>query len=126
MVSPEAIIAFVDEVLRRFGPERVILFGSYAYGTPTADSDVDLLLVMPYRGPSHRQATRVRLAVTAPFPMDLLVRSSPEIERRVRANDFFLKEVVEQGLVLHAADNPRMGAEGRERLRRRSAAPAVA
>jgi hypothetical protein len=53
------------------------------------------------------------------FPMDLLVRSAADIEVRVRGNGFFLKEVMERGLVLHAADNARVGAEGRRRLRRR-------
>ena len=48
MVSRRAIKRFADEVARRFKPEKIILFGSYAYGQPTPDSDVDLLVVMPY------------------------------------------------------------------------------
>jgi predicted nucleotidyltransferase len=44
-----AICRYVRALVDRFQPERVILFGSYAYGTPNADSDVDLLVVMPAR-----------------------------------------------------------------------------
>jgi predicted nucleotidyltransferase len=125
MVLADEIIRFVNDVADRFSPERIVLFGSYAYGTPTVDSDVDILVIMPYRGPSHHLAARIRLAVSAPFPMDLLVRSSPEIARRIKWNDFFLKEVIEKGLVLHASDDSRVGAQGRRRLRRRLAAPAI-
>ena len=103
MVGPDDIIAFANELADRFHPERIILFGSYAYGKPTADSDVDVLIVMPHRGPWHRLASRIRIATGSRFPMDLLVRSPSEIAKRVRGNDFFLKEVMDRGLVLHAA-----------------------
>jgi len=126
MVVADEIIDFVKEVAERFRTERIVLFGSYAYGTPNPDSDVDVLVIMSHRGPWHHQSARIRLAVSAPFPMDLLVRSSAEIVRRIKWNDFFLKEIVEKGLVLHASDDPRMGAQGRRRLRRRLAAPALA
>jgi predicted nucleotidyltransferase len=46
MISRDDIRAFVDQVVRRFHPTRIILFGSYAYGEPTPDSDVDLLVVI--------------------------------------------------------------------------------
>jgi predicted nucleotidyltransferase len=126
MVSSAQILAFAAEVAAAFQPQQIVLFGSYAYGRPTFDSDVDLLVIMPYRGPSHRQAARIRLAVDAPFPMDLLVRSKPEIERRIAANDFFLKEIMERGLVLYAANDPGVGGQSRKRLRRRLAAPSLA
>ncbi len=126
MVSYTSIIDFVDEVARAFGPEQVILFGSYAYGVPTADSDVDILVVMPYRGRSQPLATRIRLSVDAAFPMDLLVRSPAEMKRRIAQNDFFLEEVRDKGLVLHAKNDTRVGGEGRKRLRRRYAPASLA
>ena len=126
MVEVADILAFVDAVAAKFKPQRIVLFGSYAYGTPTEDSDVDLLVVMNYRGPSHRRAAKIRIDVDATFPMDLLVRSPAEIERRIRLNDFFLKEITEKGLVLYAIHDRRMGEQGRRRLRRRFAAAAVA
>ncbi len=69
VVNANLIVQFAANVARLFRPEKITLFGSYAYGEPTEDSDVDLLVVMPHRGPGHRMATRVRLAVKATFPM---------------------------------------------------------
>src|SRR5689334_12151610 len=80
---PRSVIRrFVREVAERFDPEKIILFGSYAYGTPHEDSDVDILVVMPARNQLD-QAVRIRLAVDAPFPMDLLVRTPENLARRI-------------------------------------------
>jgi uncharacterized protein len=126
MVDPESILQFVDSVVERFHPDRVILFGSYAYGKPTEDSDVDLLLVMPYRGVWHDVATKVRLAIPRDFPMDLMIRSEPEIRRQIEQGDLFLPEIVSKGIVLHEVSDTRVGRKGRSRLRRRVAPAAVA
>jgi uncharacterized protein len=120
------ILRYVDEVAARFNPRRMVLFGSYAYGSPGEDSDVDILIVSDKRQSRTVQALRVRQAVSAPFPLDLIVRSRPEIERRIGWNDFFLREIMQKGLTLYDADDPRMGEQGRRRLRRRLAAAAVA
>ncbi|HWE02991.1 MAG TPA: nucleotidyltransferase domain-containing protein [Tepidisphaeraceae bacterium] len=100
MIPREQIQAFVDQVVRRFRPARVILFGSYAYGCPTEDSDVDLMVIMR-RGSGASAATRIRLACPRSFPMDLIVRTPAEIRRRIRMGDSFLKEVTSKGIVLH-------------------------
>src|SRR5437764_1390072 len=126
MVRAPEILDAADEIARRFAPQRIVLFGSYATGQPHADSDVDLLVVMPHRGPGHHQATRIRLAMDVTFPLDLLVRRQEEIRQRISQNDFFLREVMEKGIVIYAADDPGMGEQGRRRLRRRLAAAAVA
>ena len=91
------------QIARRFQPERIILFGSYAYGRPTPDSDVDLLVVMPCKGRPLDKAHEIRLAVRSGFPMDLLVRTPSDIKKRVAWGDFFLKEVTEKGTVLYDA-----------------------
>jgi uncharacterized protein len=101
MISRADIQAFVHQVVDRFDPTRVILFGSYAYGKPTVDSDVDLLVVMPHRGPSAKVASRIRLACPRNFPMDLIVRSPAEVRRRIARGDTFLDEVTSKGIVLH-------------------------
>ena len=109
MVPRDQIQAFVDQVVRRFHPAQVILFGSYAYGRPTEGSDVDLLVILPHRGPAPRKATQIRLACPRAFPMDLLVRTPAEVRRRVRMGDQFLLEVTSKGLVLHESHNARVG-----------------
>ncbi len=105
MISRNDIKTFVDQVVARFKPSRVILFGSYAHGIPTTDSDVDLMVVMRHRGPSARVATRIRLACPRSFPMDLMVRSPAEVRRRMAMGDSFLREVMSKGIVLHEADD---------------------
>jgi len=101
MVPRHAIKKFTAEVGRRFKPARIILFGSYAYGKPTPDSDVDLLVVMPCKGRSLDAALKVRLAVDAGFPLDLIVRTPRELRRRLAMGDFFLREIVDRGEVLY-------------------------
>jgi predicted nucleotidyltransferase len=85
-------------------PEKVILFGSYAYGVPTKDSDVDFLIVHPARTRSQR----IEIAIKAsnaleprPFPVDLLVRSADKIQERVKMGDYFLREISQRGQVVY-------------------------
>jgi uncharacterized protein len=126
MVDVTDILGFVDAVAERFRPERIVLFGSYAYGNTNEDSDVDVLVITERRGRAHDLATKVRQAVPVNFAMDLIVHNQRTIDRRIGWNDFFLKEIMEKGVVLYAADDPRVGQQGRRRLRRRLAAAAVA
>ena len=122
-VPMRAIRRFAREVGERFRPEKIILFGSYAYGRPHEDSDVDLLVVMPARNETD-QAVKIRRAVDAPFPMDLLVRTPKTMEWRLREGDWFLHEIVTKGKVLYEEADGRMGAKGRRRSsRRRDASP---
>lgn len=109
MVSRREIRSFVDHVVREFRPRRVILFGSYAYGRPTEDSDVDLMLIMSHQGSSAKAATRVRLACPRSFPMDLVVRTPAEVRRRIRMGDQFVREVTSKGIVLHESRHTRVG-----------------
>ena len=102
MVDPKDIQATCDDIVREFSPLKVILFGSYAYGTPTEDSDVDLLVVMPIpESQTRRQVVEIRQRIPRRFRMDLVVRSPEEIARRVSLNDWFLREVTQQGQVLY-------------------------
>lgn len=118
MVDSATIFDAVDRIAAEFRPAQIILFGSAAYGNPTPDSDVDLLVVMNYRGASHRVAARIRHSLqSVAFPLDIIVRRGTEIHDRVAGNDFFLAEIMRKGLVLYAADDARMGEQGRRRLR---------
>src|SRR5205085_10297539 len=92
-----------DRIAERFRPDRIILFGSYAYGTPRKDSDVDLLVVMPFEGNGLRQAAEMIRQVDPPFAVDLLVRTSAELKQRLEWNDFFLREIVDKGKLLYVA-----------------------
>lgn len=126
MVTAQQIEHLVDAISLYKSVERVILFGSYAAGNPDAGSDVDLLLIMDYHGQSYRAASKVRCRVDAGFPFDLIVRSPSEIAARLKLKDAFISEILQQGLVLYAADDTRMGSQGRGRLRRRLKSASVA
>ena len=109
MIQRQKIQAVVDEIVRHFHPERVVLFGSHAYGTPTADSDVDLLVIMNYQGHSAVQAAQIRKQFRAGFPLDLLVRSPAAIRRRLAMDDFFVTEILQRGKTLYEARHAGVG-----------------
>ena len=100
MIETAQILSVADEIAKQFKPERIILFGSYAYGTPNKDSDVDLLVVMPFEGRKSQQSITIRRAVRASFPMDLIPITPERLKYRLEIEDFFLKEIVEKGKVL--------------------------
>lgn len=103
MITPAQIQRVTDEIARKFSPDKIILFGSYAYGTPTEDSDVDLLVVIPFEGRKAKKAIEIRSAVYAEFPMDLIPITAERLQYRIEIEDFFLREVVERGKVLYEA-----------------------
>jgi len=101
MTNLTEIKNFAFQIAAQFKPERIILFGSYASGKATADSDVDLLVVMPFKGRSVKQAVKIRLAVDSPFPLDILVRTPRQLTERLKLGDSFMREVVHEGKVLY-------------------------
>jgi predicted nucleotidyltransferase len=101
MVTQEQIRILSDDIVWKFHPDKVVLFGSYAYGTPTDDSDVDLLVVLPYEGRRSAKAIEIRRAVDVSFPLDLLPYTADYLTERLQLGDFFLQEVVERGSVIY-------------------------
>ena len=97
MISAREIQATCDDIVRAFSPLRVILFGSYAYGTPTEESDVDMFVVMEAQQPAWEMQKRLPRRI----PLDLHVRCPADIAYRVAHNDWFLREVFEKGNVLY-------------------------
>ncbi len=113
---PQATIRrFAREVAERFKPEKIILFGSHAYGTPHDDSDVDILVVMPCRNELD-QAVKISVAVDRQFPLDLIVRKPRDLRRRLEDGDLFHTQIVTQGKVLYENGDARMDRKGGKRL----------
>ena len=105
MVTLSEIRQLSDSIVREFRPERVILFGSYASGTACDDSDIDLLVVMPFRGNRIRKAVEILEKIKSKKAVDIVVRTPQDVRRRVALNDFFLKQILDQGTVLHESSH---------------------
>jgi predicted nucleotidyltransferase len=112
-----AIRRFARRIAKQFQPRKIILFGSYAYGKPHAESDVDLLVVMPASDVVN-MAIRISLAFERQFSFDLIVRTPQQMDRGMKDNDWFLREIVEKGKVLYEAKDADVGAKSGGRLGR--------
>jgi len=103
-IPMRVIRSYARAVAEEFHPDKIILFGSYAYGTPHEESDVDLLVVMPARN-QHDQAVRILWRLAAPFRLDLIVRTPKQMAWRLEERESFLTTVVSQGKVLYEKDD---------------------
>jgi|ERR1035437_266092 predicted nucleotidyltransferase len=101
LIAPEQIQAYCDAVARDFHPQKIVLFGSYAYGRPTPDSDVDLLVIVPFRGNDSAKAIQIRSRFDTPFPLDLLARKPEFITQRLRERDMFIEWVMTRGRIMY-------------------------
>jgi predicted nucleotidyltransferase len=101
MVDEKSIYDFAGQVVRKFHPERIILYGSYIYGTPTEDSDIDLLIILPFEGKPIKKASEILRKINPRIPVELLVRTPEQVKRRLSLNDFFFREIIEKGKVLY-------------------------
>jgi predicted nucleotidyltransferase len=95
----------VKRIVTKLKPEKIILFGSYAYGNPTPDSDVDLLIVMETNG-REKEMYRAASSLLYPreFPVDIIVKTPKEVEEAMKGgvvNGFFIREMVNKGKVLY-------------------------
>jgi predicted nucleotidyltransferase len=117
-IPMRVIRRYARAVAAHFHPDKIILFGSYAYGTPHVDSDVDILVIMPARNQID-QACRIDRICEADFPLDLIVRTPGNMRWRLEEGDSFLREIVSRGKVLYEKADARVGAKGRSRLSRR-------
>ena len=92
----------IKRIAEKFDPERIILFGSYAYGKPHQYSDVDLLVVMKTQERPRAKEIEISRALSPhPFGMDILVRTPQQIEERIPMGDYFLREITTKGKVLY-------------------------
>jgi uncharacterized protein len=102
-VTEEILAEIVRRIVTALHPERVILFGSYAYGTPSDHSDVDLLVILETDArPADRYLAVSRLIRPRPFPLDIVVKTPDEITQTLVKGDYFISEIVTQGRVLYA------------------------
>ncbi len=103
MITMRQIEDVSGRIAAEFEPERILLFGSYAWGAPSPDSDVDLLVILPFEGKAVAKSVEMRLKIKPPFPVDLLVRTPEKIHERLALGDPFIRSILEKGKVLYEA-----------------------
>ena len=99
MISMRQIEDVSGRIAAEFAPERILLFGSYAWGAPSPDSDVDLLVILPFEGKAVAKAVEMRLRIKPPFPVDLLVRTPEKVRERQALGDPFIRSILVGRLV---------------------------
>ncbi len=101
----ETIQEIVDKLRTEYAPEKIILFGSYAYGDPRPDSDIDLLIIKKTNERFIDRWVAVRRILSDPkrlVGLETLVVTPQEVSRRLEIGDQFVKEILERGRVLYA------------------------
>ena len=101
VISENVIRSYCEGVAQEFHTDKIVLFGSYAYGQPDPESDVDLMVIMPFRGNDVAKAIQIRSRFSAPFALDLLVRKPKFIEARLKERDMFIELVMTRGEVMY-------------------------
>ena len=91
------------QIVHQFHPQKVILFGSYAYGQPTEDSDVDLLVVTDTDEPPLHVASHIAATIEHPLPLDIVVHTPAEFAAAVQRKGVFATEVATKGVTLYEA-----------------------
>ena len=101
-VTEEILGEIVHRIVAKFAPEKIILFGSYAYGAPAPDSDVDLFVIQKTNLRRVERTVAIsELILPRPFPVDILVKTPAEIQEALRNNDPFIKEILSRWRILY-------------------------
>ena len=104
--NEELVQRVVKKLVSDYSPLKIILFGSYAYGLPDSDSDIDLLIIKDTQESFFDRLTIVRKVVSGThrgIPFDPLVLTPGEVEVRLQARDQFIEEILEKGRVVYAS-----------------------
>ncbi|MCL5667189.1 MAG: nucleotidyltransferase domain-containing protein [Patescibacteria group bacterium] len=97
----EKIKEIAQKIAVEFKPEKIILFGSYAWGKPDPDSDVDLFVIKEVEN-TRGWAGKIRMALwDYPIAMDILVYNKERLGRSLKKQNFFIKDIISQGQVLY-------------------------
>jgi len=103
LIPFDQIEAVAKRIAEKFPVEKILLFGSYAYGEPEEGSDVDLLVVMETdKRPIQHTLDIIRSLSPLRFSVDVIVRSEKEIQRRISQGDWMLRDAYEKGRLLYA------------------------
>ena len=100
----EVIIAMVEKIIKKYKPEKIVLFGSFAWGNPDRHSDVDLFIIKKTRMRHIDRSVKVAEILDEEngiFAIDLLVYTPGEVAERLRMGDPFIGKIMKKGVVLY-------------------------
>ena len=100
-IPQEVIRSLVEQIAVLFHPQKIILFGSYAYGTPRPESDVDLLVIMDTQRSELEQAATICRTIHYRFGLDLVVYTPDHLAQRLEWGDSFLREIKQHGITIY-------------------------
>jgi predicted nucleotidyltransferase len=102
-VTVELLNEITSRIVERVHPEKVILFGSYAWGTPGESSDIDLFVILPHsEEPSYRRARAIYRSLRGiGVPIDVIVQTHDEVERAKGVTTSLARNVLQKGKVLY-------------------------
>lgn len=97
------ILTMVNKITTEFKPEKIILFGSWAWGKPEANSDIDMLVVKESSKPRSEREYELRtLLFPSEIPLDIMVYTPGELKQKIeRDQNLFLKDIVNNGIILY-------------------------
>jgi len=102
MKNQKEIRKIVEQIVKNYRPEKIILFGSFAYGNPGIASDIDLLIIKKTKKRKVDRIKDVLMKVESDFPIEPLVYSPEELQKRLNLGDFFFQDITKNGKVLYA------------------------
>lgn len=92
-----------DHIVKEYKPEKIYLFGSYAWGKPTRDSDFDLMIIKKTKENFDKRVLRVIQIIDGEVAADVLVRTPEEVRKRLKMGDFFYQNIINKGKILYEA-----------------------
>lgn len=102
MISQEKINEVVNRIVKNVNPEKIILFGSYAYENPSEDSDLDLLIIKEMKMPRYKRSREVKKYLRGlKIPIDVIVYTQKEIKEWENTKTSFISQATKEGKVLY-------------------------
>jgi predicted nucleotidyltransferase len=101
MITNDEINMVSREIIEKFFPDKIVLFGSYAYGNPSSNSDLDLLVILPFVGKNFYKSLEIYQSLSVTFPIDILARTPDDTEKRFRLGDPLIRDAMNKGKILY-------------------------
>jgi len=99
------IKSITKQIIKKYKPEKIILFGSFAYGKPKTNSDIDLLVIKKTNKRKVERIKKILMEVKSNLPLEPLVYNPKEYQERLDLGDFFFQDISQKGKVLYEKES---------------------